>query len=55
MLNTAVAVFAGLLESVTLTVKLGEVPVTLGVPVIAPVEAFSVAHAGRLPLEMLQV
>lgn len=55
ILRFAVAVCAvGVSESVTCTVKL-EVPVAVGVPVIAPVAAFSVSPPGRLPLVMAQV
>ena len=43
-----VAVLAGLLESVTFTVKL-EVPDALGVPVIAPLEVLRLSPAGREP------
>ena len=55
MLRLAFAVLAGFSESVTVTVKLicptcGPV----GLPVIAPVEAFSVSPAGRLPLVTAQ-
>jgi hypothetical protein len=48
--KVAVCVRAGLLESVTLKVR--GVPATdvEGVPLIAPVEAFSVKPAGREPL-----
>jgi hypothetical protein len=45
----AEAVLAGLLESVACTVKL-EVPVALGVPVIAPLEALRLSPAARDPL-----
>ena len=45
----AVAVLAGLLESVAWTVKL-EVPVTVGVPVIAPDEALRLSPVGSEPL-----
>jgi hypothetical protein len=48
----AVAVFTGLLESVTVMVKL-EVPMefggTVGVPVMAPVEVLRLSPAGREP------
>ena len=54
MLKLAVAVSIGLLESVTLAVKLN-VPVDVGVPEIWPVLAFSVTFEGRLPELMLQV
>ena len=50
----AVAVLAGLLESVTSTVKL-EVPDALGVPVIAPDEASRLSPAGSEPLISDQV
>lgn len=36
-------------ESVTLTVKL-EVPAAVGVPVIAPLEAFRLSPAGKVPV-----
>ncbi len=46
----------GVSESVTFTVKLiAPVVVPVGVPAIAPVDAFRVSPAGRLPLEMLHV
>jgi hypothetical protein len=45
---------AGLLESVTVTVKL-EVPELVGVPVIAPLEALRLNPAGREPLVSAQV
>jgi hypothetical protein len=44
----AEAVLAGLLESVTWTVKL-EVPDALDVPVMAPVEVLRLSPAGREP------
>jgi hypothetical protein len=50
----AEAVLAGLLESVTVTVKL-EVPELVGVPVIAPLEASRLNPAGREPLVSAQV
>jgi hypothetical protein len=50
----AEAVLAGLLESVTVTVKL-EVPELVGVPVIAPLEALRLNPAGREPLVSAQV
>ena len=50
----AVAVLAGLLESVTVTVKL-EVPEVLGLPVIAPLEALRLSPAGSEPLVSAQV
>jgi len=49
----AVAVLAGLLESVTVTVKL-EVPEVLGLPVIAPLEALRLSPAGSEPLVSAQ-
>jgi hypothetical protein len=51
MLRLAVAVFVGLSESVTVTVKL-IVPTSgpVGVPVIAPVEGFRERPAGKLPV-----
>lgn len=51
MLSAADAVFAGDSESVTVTVKL-MVPtsVPVGVPLIAPVDAFRERPAGRLPV-----
>jgi len=49
MLRDLVAVCAvGAVESVTLTVKL-LVPEAVGVPEIAPVDAFSVNPAGKAP------
>ena len=50
----AVAVLAGLLESVTSTVK-PEVPDALGVPVMAPDEALRLSPAGSEPLITAQV
>ena len=50
----AVAVLAGLLESVACIVKL-EVPDALGVPVIAPDEALRLSPAGSDPLITAQV
>jgi hypothetical protein len=44
----AEAVLAGLFESVTVTVKL-ELPAAVGVPVIAPDEAFRLSPAGSAP------
>jgi len=41
-------------ELVALTVKLN-VPITAGVPVIAPVVAFKLKPVGRLPLAIAQV
>jgi len=49
-----VAVLAGLLESITSTVKL-EMPEVLGVPVIAPLEALRLSPAGSEPLMSAQV
>ena len=49
-LKLAVAVLAvGVSESVTVTVKFA-VPGAVGVPEIAPVEAFRVRPAGKLPV-----
>jgi hypothetical protein len=50
----AEAVLAGLLESVTVTVKL-EVPEALGVPVIVPLEALRLSPAGSKPEVSAQV
>ena len=50
----AVAVLAGLLESVTSTVKL-EMPELVGVPVIAPLEALRLSPAGSEPEMSAQV
>jgi hypothetical protein len=50
----AVAVLAGLLESVACIVKL-EVPDALGVPVIAPDEVLRLSPAGSDPLITAQV
>jgi hypothetical protein len=50
----AEAVLAGLLESVTVTVKL-EVPEVLGLPVIAPLEAPRLSPAGSDPEVIAQV
>jgi hypothetical protein len=53
MLRLAVALAGvGVCESVTLTVKLA-VPSALGVPLIVPVEEFSVRPGGKAPAEML--
>ena len=51
MLRLAVALLAGLSESVAITVKL-VVPTNgpVGVPVIAPVDVFSERPAGKLPI-----
>jgi hypothetical protein len=55
MLSCFVAVCAvGAVESVAFTVKV-VVAVALGVPVMAPVLAFKVAHDGSEPVEMLHV
>jgi hypothetical protein len=50
----AEAVLGGLLESVAVTVKL-EVPVALGVPMIAPLEALRLSPVGSEPLVSAQV
>jgi hypothetical protein len=51
ILRVAVAVLVGLSESVTVTVKLiGPTCGPVGVPVIAPVEAFRLKPAGKLPV-----
>ena len=50
----AEAVLAGMLESVTVTVKLA-VPEVLGFPVIAPLEALRLSPAGSEPLVSDQV
>jgi hypothetical protein len=50
----AVAVSAGLLESVTSTVKL-EVPVAVGVPAMIPLEALRLSPAGSDPEVSAQV
>ena len=42
---------AGISESVTIMVKF-DVPVAVGVPLIAPVAAFNVNPAGKVPLKM---
>jgi hypothetical protein len=55
MLRFLVAVCGvGVSESVTVTVKF-VVPEAVGVPVIAPVEAFSESPFGRLPVVTAQV
>ena len=46
MLSALVVLCTGLLESLTCAVKL-KVPVVVGVPVMAPVLAFSAKPAGR--------
>ena len=48
-----VAVLAGLLESVAVTVKL-EVPKAVGVPVMAPLEPLRLSPAGSEPLVSAQ-
>ena len=50
----AEAALAGMLESVTVTVKL-EVPEVLGLPVIAPLEAPRLSPAGSDPEVIAQV
>ena len=50
----AEAVLAGLLESVTVTVKL-EVPEAVGLPVMAPVAALRLSPAGSEPEVTFQV
>jgi hypothetical protein len=52
ILKGAVAVAAA--KSVTFTVKL-EVPVVVGLPVMAPVEEFRCSPGGKAPAMMLQV
>jgi hypothetical protein len=42
--------WAGLLESVTVNVRAVALAVAVGVPLIAPVAAFKVRPAGRVPL-----
>lgn len=54
MLSFAVALTAGLSESVTCTVK-EVVPVAVGVPDRVPALEFSVSPGGNAALEMLQV
>jgi len=56
MLRLCVAVFVGDSESVTVTVK-AIVPTAgpVGLPVMAPVLAFKVSPAGRLPVVTAQV
>jgi len=52
MLRALVAVCAvGVVESVTFTVKL-DVPEAVGVPLIAPLDAFKVSPAGSEPEEI---
>jgi hypothetical protein len=53
-LNACVAVAGVPCESTTLTVKLFD-PTVVGVPVRAPVAAFTVNPAGSVPAEMLKV
>ena len=55
MLPFAEAVFAGLSESVTVTVKFAAGPAVVGVPVIAPVELLRVKPAGSEPAVMANV
>jgi hypothetical protein len=54
MLSAALALTAGLSESVAVTVK-SEVPVVVGVPEITPLAELIESPAGRLPLVMLQM
>jgi len=54
MLSCFVADSAGVPESVTLTVNV-EVPVAVGVPLIAPVLPFNESPAGRFPALVLHV
>jgi hypothetical protein len=53
--RVAVCVCAGLLESVTLKMSGAFVTACVGVPVMAPVAAFSVSAVGIVPLVRLQV
>ena len=53
--SDAVALCAGLLESVTLNVSGALATAVVGVPEIAPVEAFSDNPAGKVPLVKDQV
>jgi hypothetical protein len=53
MVRPAVAVLAGLALSDTLTVKV-DVPISVDVPEITPVVAFSERPFGRLPCAMVQ-
>jgi hypothetical protein len=46
--------FGGVFESVTVTVK-EDVPTVVGMPVIAPVEAFKASPEGNVPLETAHV
>lgn len=55
MLSACVADCAGLLESATLIVKFTVPFGPVGEPVIAPVLAFRLSPAGRLPTVMLHV
>ena len=55
MVSDAVALCAGLPESVTLKVSDAPDTAAVGVPVIAPVEAFSDKPEGRVPPESDQV
>src|SRR5271165_4788228 len=52
--SAAVFDTAGTSESVTFTVKF-VVPAAVGVPLIAPVDAFSVNPAGKLPTDIAQL
>ena len=54
MLNALVVVWAGPAESVTRAVKLN-VPVDVGVPLMAPLEALSVRPLGKAPAASDQV
>jgi hypothetical protein len=47
--RVTVCVRAGLLASVTLNVNSETVAATVGVPIIAPVDAFKLRPAGRVP------
>ena len=53
-LRLTVTLCVGDSESVTLAVKL-KVPAVVGVPVMAPEEAFRLNPAGRLPLDTVHV
>src|SRR5437588_10131133 len=54
MRRAVVAEFGGLAESLARTMK-AEVPAAVGVPVMAPVVAFKVRPAGRVPVARRQV
>ena len=54
MLNCLVAICCGVPESVACAVKL-DMPAVVGVPVIAPVAAFKVRPAGKVPTEIAHV